>query len=252
MRRIGRVSRAVLIGGLLVVTGTRLGAGEDRRPDPIEIRLSSIFTLDAGTAWVGGSYERQSSHSEGPALFRTVDAGASWQMIEIDLAPDKFVSSVFFLDHDLGWLAISSGSPGGGAPAVLRTVDGGMSWSLHEIDLPIAPAPSIAYSPVSIEFLTPQHGLLRLSHVIVEDEEAYFVTDDGGESWRFSHARSGQRTSRAQDATLWKLGSFCDSCDSNAVFWSSDDGLTWQQVTPLVTGGDGIGRDSDARSTEPP
>ncbi|MCG8455419.1 MAG: hypothetical protein MI919_03990 [Holophagales bacterium] len=203
----------------------------------VELRLSCLFALDSDTVWVGGELEGRDSSFAGPALFTTDDGGASWAALDISsVAEDRRVVSLFFLDRLTGWAALVSQGPGGGEPAVIRTTDGGESWAVHELELPVPQAPSAAYQPVSLEFATPEVGLIRIVHTIVEDEEAVFVTTDGGRSWSFSHGRGasghgGQRLSIAADATLWKLGGYCEACDPDAVFRSHDHGLAWQEVS---------------------
>ena len=89
--------------------------------------------------------------------------------------------------------------------------------------------PTPLFVPESIEFLTPEHGILRASACIVEDEQAVFFTRDGGKTWGFSHGRhaaSGQRNklSVTKNGVLWKLD------DTGDVLVSPDNGVKWQRT----------------------
>lgn len=82
--------------------------------------------LDANDFWVlatdGKGYTQ--------ALYRTADAGASWNLATADLPAEiQSYPALIFIDPNVGFFLAPSGQPGQPPLAVLRTEDGGHTWT---------------------------------------------------------------------------------------------------------------------------
>lgn len=105
-------------------------------------------------------------------LWRTVDAGTTWERIAVP-AVRAVNWQVEFLDPNAGWLG---SDPGGQAPdPELRwTSDGGRTWS-EPIELQAAAG--VEVFPSYLTFLDAGRGFMT-------DKDRVRRTDDGGRSWR--------------------------------------------------------------------
>lgn len=160
------------------------GPWPDLGPDT-RSHLRCIFALDESTAWVGGRvYADQANWHT--ALYRTGDAGKSWQRMGPAIRSSE-IFGLYFEGTDTGWAVGAHTMESAGSPFVLRTRDGGVTWARN--DLPMAGRHTPLFVPTSIEFLTSSLGVVRASGTVVEVEQAIYYTYDGGRSWTFSHGR---------------------------------------------------------------
>ncbi|MBM2826697.1 MAG: hypothetical protein HW403_761, partial [Dehalococcoidia bacterium] len=66
-------------------------------------------------------------------LYRTIDAGQTWQRLALP-PPYKYISQMEFVNENTGWVAagvLRSTGDGTGRIAIIRTDDGGHTWSLE-------------------------------------------------------------------------------------------------------------------------
>jgi len=199
------------------------------------------------------------------SLLRTIDGGANWQQIPIDMPPTEYggIAAMYFLDDQHGWIAWDKT---GGWGAILYTDDGGQTTTVQEDDI---------YRCFDISFLDDNVGWAvghRLYHTVdggenwveqtppVEDQfvSVCFVdslegwlggyvgsvlhTTDGGQSW--SEQDIGQLTyirslSFRDDQQGFAFGYFWPD---GLVFRTADGGENWERVltVPNATLFDGV------------
>ena len=170
--------------------------------------------------------------SQGIAIVRTVDGGASWSVIAQTNDPTTAQSSPSGLSFgcDKGFATFGSPIVGiipnecAGGPATLyRTTDSGFHWnlvSLAQLDNR-GGAAGVANSPT---FLTSRDAILPASSYAVANQATWslLVTHDAGASWRdFSTPTQGSIDFDAP-ASGWLLGSPLEE--------TSDGGATWRPL----------------------
>jgi photosystem II stability/assembly factor-like uncharacterized protein len=160
-------------------------------------------------------------------MYVTHDGGRTWRR-RGPATERSTVLALYFLDEKKGWAAGAWTQESTGEPFVLRTRDGGATWMRSEI--PMEGRSSHLFDPTGIAFVTPQHGTFRGLQIagLPSDEELFFVTRDGGKTWKFSHgslAPAGSRSELSVTRTrfMWKL-------DANRILMSADNGMTWTQA----------------------
>lgn len=128
-------------------------------------------------------------YGEKPALLLSVDDGASWRTVDIDLtfarieaeAPSVTKRIVHFFDEQVGYMGLGTDwSMGAGeAKALFFTEDGGESWQVTY--LPIYGTSRVL---TGLAFADRQHGVMTAKHPFnTEEPAAFFYTGDGGASW---------------------------------------------------------------------
>jgi hypothetical protein len=97
--------------------------------------LQNVFFVNSTHGWVTGiraTFSDGNSHVGviSSNLFKTVDAGNSWSKIDLEIASGSYVSQVFFVDENVGWLIVQKpAKPNQGRSlSILHSVDGGLSW----------------------------------------------------------------------------------------------------------------------------
>ncbi len=125
---------------------------------PSEHVIQNMCFLNRDTGWVAGG--------EGTIL-KTTDGGKSWSYQQFNGVQYGTLSSVFFINDQVGW-ACGSGLeiPGG---VILKTEDGGTSWEVQQSGVN-----NFIYS---VKFTDSQNGWA------VGDEGIMFNTTDGGSNW---------------------------------------------------------------------
>jgi len=190
-------------------------------PDPA-YTLYSIFFLDLQNGWSCGEHG---------TVFHTSDGGLNWEL-QASGGLDQFYRSVFFVSEQIGWMTgrIVFSPPRSG---ILKTTNGGQNWIVTDtID--------VYFSMYSVFFKDEMNGYA------VGDKGHFYKTVDGGENWNYLEL-DGEFDAKA-------ISSFGDrivvaggrgysgqhGCD---IFYSQDNGSTWEQVMESVV-------DSDIRKVE--
>jgi len=123
---------------------------------------------DAQTGWISVKQSSGSNFSIG-TLFRTSDAGGSWERFPLPVA-DK----ISFSDPQVGW---AIGGPAG--DQVFKTKDAGVTWQdFRPDDLP-ANTPSTVYMP----FYSGKESLLVLTNPGLENTLRVYSLDDPANQW---------------------------------------------------------------------
>ena len=129
----------------------------------------------------------------GPAIIKTVDNGASWELIRMEEYASNLID-IFFFDEDNGFVVGGLIDDGGVVdhkayppprlsrygkvkPVVLRTYDGGKNWTNTTAGIDDFPTGEWGWK---IQFLNPTHGFVSLENF---RDAAILVTDNGGDSW---------------------------------------------------------------------
>lgn len=129
----------------------------------------------------------------GPAIIKTTDGGASWELIDMQEYADNLID-IFFFDEDNGFVVggkitdqCDANRPGYPKPrlsryaqlkaVVLRTTDGGQSWTNTAADTTGLACGEWGWK---VQFLNEQCGFVCLENFV---SAAILKTTDGGASW---------------------------------------------------------------------
>jgi photosystem II stability/assembly factor-like uncharacterized protein len=159
--------------------------------------------------------------------YLSADRGQTWQII-----PQPEDVEFLFVDSNTGWRFSKSNQ----GQRLERTMDGGVTWQKQSDDLPAG----------GIQFIDANTGWV-VHYNDTERVTELYRTADGGRTWlkfapRLLPADSGGSAiahMEAGDALIFKSIQMVDSFNGWAiggneyVFYTSDGGKTWQDVTPL-------------------
>lgn len=134
----------------------------------------TIDFVDDAHGWIIVKKPSSANFSLG-VLYRTQDGGATWQTLEVPVA-----GSINFVDDTVGWLA--------GGPAneqLYRTEDGGAKWVSVAVQPPGAFSRGTAVYDIPT-FFDEKTGVLPVTFTGNAEMSgfAFYLTDDGGASWR--------------------------------------------------------------------
>jgi HEAT repeat protein len=205
-------------------------------------RLAEPSPEDAGSQVAALYAVWQPSEAGQRTLFRSTDAGATWQPLSLPraAAPEIWVS-----DGDQRLAAFVDGG------FLFRSVDRGETWTTVETDLPVV---SLAWGEDGSLYLgTDGYGVYQLTsddtlvslaaagselatssvrnmayvdgRLFAATSDVLFTTDDGGETWAKSLPVTGTRISAlaASSRDTVFVGT-----DTSGVLRSTDGGWTWQ------------------------
>jgi photosystem II stability/assembly factor-like uncharacterized protein len=140
---------------------------------PAEIKKAQF--VDANNGWAGNR----------KILYRTSNAGSSWQPSTPQLSAETAISSFFFIDKTHGWLTTISQAQGerygrGNSSAILVTEDGGDTWSQQSVF-----ADEVMLNNVA--FIDPNRGMAvggKLRERNPAQIDMFILsTSDGGKTW---------------------------------------------------------------------
>lgn len=153
----------------------------------------------------------------GPAILKTVDNGASWQLIDMREYASNLID-IYFFDEDNGFVvgglndekaridtkaypAPRLSRYGKVKPVILRTRDGGRSWVNTAANIKDFEAGEWGWK---IQFLNKTHGFIALENF---RNASILVTTNGGKSWTKKHVAANQKpSSRAINNDLEGIG----------------------------------------------
>jgi photosystem II stability/assembly factor-like uncharacterized protein len=153
----------------------------------------------------------------GPAIIKTTDNGASWELIDMRRYASNLID-IYFFDEDNGFVVGGLNDPkakvdekayppprlsryGKVKPVILRTRDGGKSWTNTTANIKDFEAGEWGWK---IQFLNATHGFVALENF---RDASILVTKDGGKSWVKKHvAKNQQRTSKTINNDLEGIG----------------------------------------------
>ncbi len=178
-------------------------------------------------------------------VLRTVDGGATWQVIQVPDAGQPDFRDIEAFDANTAFI-LSIGN--GAASRIYKTTDGGNTWWLSYQN-----TNEQAFFD-AMAFWDKDHGLAMSDPVSIAGKGRFLIltTDDGGKSWRsiertaMPEALAGEGGFAASGTCLitqGKRNAFLVSGGNTArVFRSSDRGRTWQvSDTPLRKDGTAAG-----------
>jgi hypothetical protein len=185
-------------------------------------RTELVKQLTADTGWI----------SNGHDLFWTTNGGSEWKNIAPpQLAADKEISAVFFLDTSRGWAVLSNwrSDRGTAAFSLASTDDAGTNWSWHPIslpgweNLPEGLQLNISQEDVAVYFWDALHGIVALGGDLA-------LTANGGKTW---HKTNGPGFGPLLFTTRndgWVRGESARLDYHGKLFVTHDGSKSWQQV----------------------
>lgn len=137
--------------------------------------IASFKMTSAHVGWAIGSLV----NSDGTITFRvaarTADGGKTWHTFNLHDEPAGFFST-FFLNDQVAWVGVGSGTGPESTTPVMHTTDGGQHWTLLQ-------APSLTDN---LTFVDPQHGWAWSLQPLPSAPKSMLLyqTSDGGQTWR--------------------------------------------------------------------
>lgn len=199
--------------------------------------------LNGTTAWVAVSERQQSDGTFPTIVFRTSDAGHSWQ--EALLPTSQLgVSQVQFVNARDGWVLSSFGGGAAGSQAadLFHSTDGGQTWSIVSRAPGAFPLHGIKSG---MSWISPTTGWVTGS-IAIPNTALLYRTQDAGVSWQQQSlplpSPLGGLTTQPPvffSATEGLLpATFTSSQGQNLVIYTTHDGgATWRLSTTLSSAG---------------
>jgi photosystem II stability/assembly factor-like uncharacterized protein len=153
----------------------------------------------------------------GPAIIKTTDNGASWELIDMRPYASNLID-IYFFDENNGFVVGGLNDPkskvdqkayppprlsryGQVKPVILRTRDGGKSWVNTTANIKDFESGEWGWK---IQFLNETHGFVALENF---RDASILVTTNGGKSWVKKHVAKEQKpSSRAINNDLEGIG----------------------------------------------
>lgn len=215
--------------------GATWQAGRVRGADSLQFR--DVHAIDDRTAWLLSIGNGKASR-----IYRTTDAGASWQLQLANEDPDVFLDCMDFWAPARG-IAVSDAV--GGKLVVFRTIDGAQWERLQSRTLPTAPAGEGSFAASGTCLVTRPGGHAWIAAADSIRSRVLHSTDYGA-TWRgdslplTTRAGSGVQSVAFRDAThglVFGGGTTARPGDRNVAL-TSDGGRTWTPGgrVPLASG----------------
>jgi photosystem II stability/assembly factor-like uncharacterized protein len=196
--------------------------------------LTLVETLDGGATWenvtLGSSTDPLynvecidanicvaigNSGTAGPDIYRTANAGGSWQRVT-NFPPGGSWYHIDFVSSKTGFM----GSNG----AAVRTTDAGASWTLMS-GYPSCP---VMYG---MDFWNSTVGLCGGDRVSTQDGgPGIFKTTDAGVTWV-------RKFSQSANDVLWLNSTTAIAIVGNSIYRSTNSGETWSTISSQITTG---------------
>ena len=180
------------------------------------VPLKDLSFINDQEGWAaGGASDCNTSDCtpRGAVLLHTTDGGATWTEVRLDLSKRIALTSVWFVNSDLGFITSDR--------LIARTTDGGETWEETVFDF----EPSIGINPmlVDIKFVDAQHGIATASAGRI------VRTEDGGDTWTVTTPFGDASTIAAAYAST----NIVYTGTAENLYRSADYGKTWNSVAQL-------------------
>lgn len=195
-----RLRQFILLCVITVPTIVFAQAWSWQNPAPNGNALSSVWWIDANTAWAVGAW--------GNAV-QTTDGGATWKVRSIQ--PGVAFNKIIFTSTSAGW-ALGTGS-------VMRTSDGGATWTAANTGIGGGTASDASWSGTSRGWIVGSAGLITR-------------TTDGGATWARQNSGTGQQllgVSFINTTTGYTCGA------SGTILKTTNGGTQWTKLTINTT-----------------
>lgn len=205
--------------------------------------LTDVFFVDSNNGWIV-SQNGDVFDAKGGILYKTIDAGKTWTKINLSIPKSFFISKVFFITEEIGWLLIQTD---GNADKAVRTVlnimvtdDGGLHWKLQN-HFDDAYASKLMVSRNGEGWLT---GFTRKSNDSVAGIGLILHTRDFGNTWSDvspTHSNATEDGREAFTATVNRWNDIYSDqeftatalSDNGKILKTTDGGASWQLVNKI-------------------
>jgi photosystem II stability/assembly factor-like uncharacterized protein len=252
-------------GGLMKTSdngGTFQGVFDDQ---PVaSIGAVAVAPSDAKVVWLGtGEANDRNSSAWGNGVYRSTDAGATWQ--HLGLAQSRAIARIVVHPKDpaVAWVAATGDLwTSGGERGVYKTSDAGKTWKavltatgpqatkVGAGDLALDPAnPDVLYAALYARQRTPWSFTSGPAHTAGQDLGGIFKSSDGGATWKrltqglpAGTGRIGLDVFRKDPRIVYAIVQSDEAGTSSiddvrsrrgGVFRSGDAGETWVRMSPL-------------------
>jgi photosystem II stability/assembly factor-like uncharacterized protein len=208
--------RIVGSSGVIYVTsdaGTTWAKVGPERAAPVS--FTAITRAPDGLLWaVGSAYDPNYGESGGGVVWRSKDAGATWEAVHDNLLDAGSLSEVYAAAGGEAWVAGDGGR-------ILHTTDGGDTWELQ--------ATGIGAAITGIAFTDAEHGWAISSGL----RGVVLKTADAGAHWVLTPVGTLERffSLQASGDDIWLGGmayrSECEEEGTGTLLHSGDGGATW-------------------------
>jgi len=169
----------------------------------------------------------------------TSSGGTEWEDITPPGPKDGWISGIFFLDTNRGWVLFAHGEPDipGGLQFDLASTDNaGASWSMRHVTVPDRRyAGSDILHGGSLAFADSVHGWLGLGAGLSAASRGTGVllaTEDGGETWKLATATGWDTHDEIGPMLMLtpKQGWMVSGGANDELLVTRDGGRTWQSI----------------------
>lgn len=189
--------------------------------------LGAVQFINASEGWVSGNKG---------ALYKTSDAGKTWQKVLIDVPPDSYINSMSFVSPAVGWIVASQEGKvfddiNSVRSWILNTTDGGKTWQKQYSDK--------ALQVYKAKFINEQEGWAIGAKIPRAVQYVGFIihTTDGGRHWA-EVSDNGNKDEIGNTSAVVNIYAEQPSRAlilkfSRKFYSTTDGGKSWREVAPL-------------------